>query len=105
MSNIKVVDIPATEALPERTRQFLQWAREIGTKHKPNMAAFVILAWDENGNASICGNTHAKENPIPNYLLPAWIAEHFRAEHVTGVEIRTVLRDIGALPSKSPEGA
>lgn len=96
--------LPATE-LPERTRNFLRWTREIGTAWRPDMVGFVVLAWGEKGDLTICGDTSAKENPIPNALLPAWVAEHLRAEYVTGGEVKSILRDIGVLAPKPPEGA
>lgn len=105
MSKLEIVQFPVSAELPERTRNFLRWTREIGIKHQPDMAGFVVLAWGEKGDVTICGDASAKENPIPNYLLPAWVAEHIRAEHVTAGEVKTILRDIGVLAPKPPEGA
>lgn len=93
----------STSPLPERAQLFLKWTREIAIDHRPNMAAFIILAWDSDGNITICGDIASDNNqPIPRYLLPAWVAEHIRAEFVTTSEVKQVLRDIGILAPPNP---
>ncbi len=88
----------------ERAARLMEWSRDIAIKHRPNMVGFVLVAWDKNGDTSICGDTRCDDNPIPSFLLPSWLNEHIRAEFVTAGEVRGVLRDEGFLapPSDPP---
>lgn len=87
--------LPKSE-LPERAREFIEWAREMAIDHKPDMSSFILLAWDKDGGTMLSASG-LSASVIPRALLPHWVSEVLRRDLITDKEVTDTLRLHGFL--------
>lgn len=66
---------------------------------EPNMAGFVLIAWDSEGHYRLSADA-PPTSVIGRTLLPSWIAEAVRRELVIAVDVRDIIDNEYVVPSR-----